>query len=144
MQTNAREVFMSSLSDRKLLSIFCLPGHHMPGTPPHCAAAVIKRIGFPVLFASAKPSFNMPYQTMPETIFLLFGTLPPNEGPVGGESWALTGEEIATTATNVDNASVRKFCVFKLIFGSRCEYSTVGIESGQTTRTCLSKQTVSL
>ena len=34
----------------------------MPGIPPHCGAAVTKSIGFPVLFASAKPSFNTPYQ----------------------------------------------------------------------------------
>ena len=60
---------MSSAPDRKLLSMFCLPGHHMPGTPLHCAAEVINRIGLPVRFASARPSFNTPYQAMPETIF---------------------------------------------------------------------------
>ncbi len=91
---------MSRLLDRKLLSIFCLPGHHMPGTPPHCAAAVIKRIGFPVRFASARPSFKTPYQAMPGTTFLLVGTLPPYDGPLGGASCALAGVVEKETSSN--------------------------------------------
>ena len=58
----------------------------MPGTPPHWAAAVISKIGFPVRSASASPSFKTPYHAIPGTTSLLVGTLPPWDGPVGGSA----------------------------------------------------------
>ena len=102
--------------DKKLLSMFCLPGHHMPGMPPHCAAAVMKRIGFPVRFASSRPSCNTPYHAMPETTFLLLGTLPPYEGSVGGRSCASTGPDItAVTAIATQNVGRRSVFVFEVM-----------------------------
>src|ERR1051325_9880921 len=65
MQTNRREAWMTGLRDRKLLSISCLPGHHVPGTPPQLGAAERKRIGRPVRFASARPSFKRVNHWMP-------------------------------------------------------------------------------
>ena len=88
--------------------MFCLPGHHMPGTPRHCAAAVMNRIGFPVRFASAKPSVKTPYHAMPGTTFLLLGTLPPYEAPAGDGNCATTDEDKPTATIAADKTSQRQ------------------------------------
>src|SRR5690349_8280695 len=58
MQTKRREALITGVRDRKLLSIDCLPGHQVPGTPPQLGAAERNRIGLPVRRASASPSFR--------------------------------------------------------------------------------------
>lgn len=58
--TNAREASTTDASDRKLLSMFCLPGHQMPEMPWHCGAAARSRIGLPVRFASAFAPSHVP------------------------------------------------------------------------------------
>ena len=60
---------------------------------------------------------------IPETTFLLSGTLPPNDGSVGGSSCALTGENIAMAAIAEDSTSKRKFLALKFIIVSLYEHS---------------------
>src|SRR5438045_8717386 len=65
MQTKSREASITSFWSRKLLSIFCLPGHQMQEILWQCGAADMRRIGRLVRLASAKPVFSVPYQTIP-------------------------------------------------------------------------------
>src|ERR1051326_8603532 len=65
MQTNSRDASTTSFWSRKLLSIFCLPGHQMPDMLWQWGHADISMIGRLVRFASANPDRMVPYQTIP-------------------------------------------------------------------------------
>ena len=60
---------MTSFFDRKLLSVFCLPGHQMPEIPRQCGAAETSRIGLPLRSASRSPPCHVPYQAIGAVFF---------------------------------------------------------------------------
>ena len=64
MQTKFREAETTRSSDKKLLSMVCLLGHQMPGTPKHWGAADTNRIGRFVFRAAARPSASDPCQAI--------------------------------------------------------------------------------
>ena len=102
MHTKSFDAAITSSFSSQPLSIFTLPGHHMPLTPAQCGAPLRKRIGLPVRLASASPRSSVANHWMMAPSLVCVASVrvsgPPPRGPPPLPEPACASTGIATAS----------------------------------------------